>query len=78
VDKDIYILFQHSASLLEKKEGCALTTTCDTNRKSAQKSLETYVKEHFPNAAYGVYPTENDSKLAIIIVGNKYSPNNFW
>jgi hypothetical protein len=36
------------------------------------------VKEHFPNAALGVYPIESDSKLAIIVVANKYSPNNFW
>ncbi|KAK3333571.1 putative F-actin-capping protein [Cercophora scortea] len=46
--------------------------------KSTLKALSTYVSEHFPNAAYGVYPTENDSKIAIIIVANKYSPNNFW
>ncbi|KAK8084967.1 F-actin capping protein- alpha subunit [Apiospora hydei] len=46
--------------------------------KSTLKTLSPYVKEHFPNAAYGVYPTENDSKVAIIIVANKYSPNNFW
>lgn len=42
------------------------------------KSLSTYVHEHFANAAYGVYPIESDSKIAIVIVGNKYSPNNFW
>ena len=42
------------------------------------KSLSTYANEHYPNAAFGVYPTENDSKLAVIIVANKYSPNNFW
>lgn len=47
-------------------------------RKSTLKGLSAYVKEHFPNAAYGVYSIENDSKLAIIIVANKYSPNNFW
>ncbi|KAK6851266.1 F-actin-capping protein subunit alpha [Apiospora arundinis] len=46
--------------------------------KSTLKSLAPYVKEHFPNAACGVYPIENDSKVAIIIVANKYSPNNFW
>jgi len=46
--------------------------------KSTLKSLGAYVKEHFANASYGVYPIENDSKLAIIIVANKYSPNNFW
>lgn len=34
--------------------------------------------EHFPNAAYGAFPTESDSKIAIAIVANKYSPNNFW
>lgn len=48
------------------------------NRKSTLKSLSTYVKEHFTKAAYGVYPIEDDSKIAIVIVSNKYSPNNFW
>lgn len=42
------------------------------------KALGTYVGEHFPNAAYGAFPTESDSKIAIAIVANKYSPNNFW
>lgn len=54
-----------------------MLTAC-VGSKSTSKSLGTYVKEHFPNAAYGVYPVEDDSKLAVIIVGNKYSPNNFW
>lgn len=42
------------------------------------KSLGTHVKEHYPNASYGVYPIEDDSKIAILVVANKYSPNNFW
>lgn len=46
--------------------------------KSTLKSLSTYVKEHFRNAASGVYPIEDDSKIAIVIVSSKYSPNNFW
>ncbi|KAK0628810.1 putative F-actin-capping protein [Bombardia bombarda] len=46
--------------------------------KSTLKGVSSYVKEHFPNAAYGVYPIDNDSKIAVIIVANKYSPNNFW
>ncbi|KAG5933694.1 F-actin-capping protein subunit alpha [Claviceps pazoutovae] len=46
--------------------------------KSTLKSLGAYVKEHFANAALGVYPIESDSKIAIAIVANKYSPNNFW
>ena len=47
-------------------------------RKSILKSLAPYVKEHFANAAYGVYPIEGDAKVAIIVVANRYSPNNFW
>lgn len=47
-------------------------------RKSTLKSLTTYATEHYPNAAFGVYPIEDDSKVAIVIVSNKYSPNNFW
>ena len=46
--------------------------------KSLLKSLGIHVKEHFPNASYGVYPVENDSKIALVVVANKYSPNNFW
>ena len=47
-------------------------------RKSTLKGMASYVKEHYPNASYGVYPIENDSKIAVIIVANKYSPSNYW
>jgi hypothetical protein len=47
-------------------------------RISLLKSLSGHVQEHYPNASYGVYPIEGDSKLAIVLVANKYSPNNFW
>lgn len=53
-------------------------STCYRYRKSTLKSLSAYVKEHFANASYGVYPIDNDSRVAVIIVANKYSPNNFW
>lgn len=36
------------------------------------------MNEHYPNAAFGVYPIESDSKIAAVIVANKYSPHNFW
>ena len=49
-----------------------------SGRKSVIKALAPYVKEHYSNAAYGAWPIENDSKVAIIIVANKYSPNNYW
>ncbi|KAI9759351.1 MAG: F-actin-capping protein subunit alpha [Chaenotheca gracillima] len=46
--------------------------------KSLLKSLAAHVREHFPSAAFGAYPIENDSSVAIVIVANKYSPGNFW
>jgi len=37
------------------------------------------VKEHYPSSPVsGVFPYENDRSIAIAIVGNKYSPSNFW
>ncbi|KYK54959.1 hypothetical protein DCS_06920 [Drechmeria coniospora] len=27
---------------------------------------------------YGAYPIESDAKMAMIVVANRYSPNNFW
>ncbi|KAK9466659.1 F-actin-capping protein subunit alpha [Lipomyces arxii] len=37
-----------------------------------------YVSEHYPDpAAYGVHP-QSDDELAIVIVGTKFSPGNFW
>ncbi|KAI9900633.1 hypothetical protein N3K66_004895 [Trichothecium roseum] len=46
--------------------------------KSVSKSIEPYIKEHFRNASFGVYPIDSDSKVAVVIVASKYSPNNFW
>ncbi|RFU32767.1 hypothetical protein B7463_g3534, partial [Scytalidium lignicola] len=45
---------------------------------SILKNLSTHVQEHYPDASYGAYPIEEDSKIAIVVVANKYSPNNFW
>jgi hypothetical protein len=53
-------------------------TLMGQHRKSLLKSLGAHVKEHYPNATFGVYPIENDSKIALLVVANKYSPNNFW
>lgn len=53
-------------------------TVPDKCRKSLLKSLSNHAKEHYPNSSYGVYPIENDSAIAIALVANRYSPNNFW
>jgi capping protein alpha len=57
---------------------CVAVPADTFSSNSTLKSLGTYIAEHYPNASYGVYPIEDDSKLAIIIVANKYSPNNYW
>ncbi|CRL29194.1 F-actin capping protein, alpha subunit, actin binding [Penicillium camemberti] len=46
--------------------------------KSLLKSFGLHAREHYPNCSYGVYPIENDSAVAIVLVANRYSPNNFW
>ncbi|CAK7225538.1 F-actin-capping protein subunit alpha [Sporothrix curviconia] len=46
---------------------------------STLKALATYVRDHYERPAFGVYPLADDSsKIAILIVSNKYSPQNFW
>ncbi|GAB1215268.1 F-actin-capping protein subunit alpha [Aspergillus terreus] len=52
--------------------------TQTANSKSLLKSLGTHAREHYPSCSYGVYPIENDSAVAILLVANRYSPNNFW
>ncbi|KAJ5205150.1 WASH complex F-actin capping protein alpha subunit [Penicillium cf. griseofulvum] len=46
--------------------------------KSLLKSFGAHAREHYPNCSYGIYPIENDSAVAIVLVSNRYSPNNFW
>ncbi|EYE92078.1 F-actin-capping protein subunit alpha [Aspergillus ruber CBS 135680] len=46
--------------------------------KSLLKSLSVHATEHYPSSSYGVYPTADDSAVAILLVANRYSPNNFW
>ncbi|MCJ1239700.1 F-actin-capping protein subunit alpha [Varicellaria rhodocarpa] len=45
---------------------------------SLMKSLSSHGKEHYPASTYSVFPTSSDSKLALVLVANKYSPSNFW
>ncbi|KAJ8126441.1 hypothetical protein O1611_g7197 [Lasiodiplodia mahajangana] len=70
--------FDHATQKASDVQSYALEGAHVDLVKSTLKSLSTYVQEHYPSASYGVYPTENDTKLAIIVVANKYSPNNFW
>ncbi|KAK5113268.1 hypothetical protein LTR62_003605 [Meristemomyces frigidus] len=49
----------------------------DTMR-SLQKSFSAAATEHFPSSTIGICPTDSDSGIAILLVANKYSPQNFW
>lgn len=46
--------------------------------RSLQKSFSKAASEHFPTSTIGIYPTSSDTELAILLVANKYSPQNFW
>lgn len=52
--------------------------TTNEHSKSLLKSLSAHATEHYATSSYGVYPIENDSAVAIVLVANRYSPNNFW
>ncbi|KAI9827870.1 MAG: F-actin-capping protein subunit alpha [Phylliscum demangeonii] len=45
---------------------------------SLSKAFAAYANEHYTTACCGVYPVDDDSALAIVLVANKYSPQNFW
>ncbi|KAK3303480.1 F-actin-capping protein subunit alpha [Chaetomium strumarium] len=78
VESSCSFAFDHTTQKASAVESHVLDGAQADLAKSVLKGLSTYVKEHFTNAAYGAYPIESDSKIAIIIVANKYSPNNYW
>jgi capping protein alpha len=46
--------------------------------KSLLNALSAHANEHYPSSSYGVYPINGDSAIAIVLVANRYSPNNYW
>ncbi|KAK4154355.1 F-actin capping protein alpha subunit-domain-containing protein [Chaetomidium leptoderma] len=78
VESSCSFAFDHTTQKASAVESYVVDGEKADLAKSVLKGLSTYVTEHFPNAAYGAYPIENDTKIAIVIVANKYSPNNFW
>ena len=46
--------------------------------RSLQKSFAKTAAEHFPTSTVGIYPSSDDSNVAVLLVANKYSPQNFW
>ena len=68
--------------LLSQMASNAQSHTLDTQHadivQSLLKSFSAAATEHFPSSKVGVFPTESDSSIAILLVANKYSPQNFW
>jgi len=78
VESSSSFAFDHTTQKASGVQSHVLESSHSALVNSIIKSLGTHVKEHYPNASYGVYPIEDDSKIAILVVANKYSPNNFW
>ncbi|KAI1343135.1 subunits of heterodimeric actin filament capping protein Capz [Xylariaceae sp. FL0016] len=78
VESQSSFAFDHTTQKASDVQSYALEGAQADLVKSTIKSLSTYAAEHYPNASYGVYPIESDSKVAVVIVANKYSPNNYW
>lgn len=78
VESSSSFAFDHSTQKASAVQSYVLESSQLDLVKSLLKGLGSHVKEHFPNASYGVYPIEDDSKIAMLVVANKYSPNNFW
>ncbi|KAI9712704.1 MAG: F-actin-capping protein subunit alpha [Bogoriella megaspora] len=70
--------YDHSSQKASEVQSHPLESKNTDLVKSLLKSVPAQVQEHFPSASLGVFPAENDSKVAIVVVANKYSPQNFW
>ncbi|KAJ4349537.1 F-actin-capping protein subunit alpha [Didymosphaeria variabile] len=46
--------------------------------KGLLKTLRSHGTEHYPEYNIGVYPTNDDSQIALLTVASKYSPANYW
>ena len=72
---------EHGSDLLQRASG-AQQHPLDSQKadliRSLQKSFSNATSEHFPSSTIGIYPVESDSAVALLLVANKYSPQNFW
>ncbi|KAH7069903.1 F-actin-capping protein-like protein subunit alpha-1 [Paraphoma chrysanthemicola] len=70
--------FDHATGKASAVQSFVLESQHEDLVKSLVKSLSTHTSEHYPKSSHGVYPTQDDSALAIVTVANKYSPTNYW
>ncbi|POS85594.1 hypothetical protein EPUL_002820 [Erysiphe pulchra] len=70
--------FDHITQKANAVQSYAIESTHLDLIKSILKNLAPYINEHYSEASFGVYPIQDDTEIAIIIVANKYSPKNLW
>ncbi|KAF1938948.1 subunits of heterodimeric actin filament capping protein Capz [Clathrospora elynae] len=70
--------FDHAMGKASAVQSHVLESQQEDLLKSLAKSLSTHASEHYPKSSHGVYPTADDTALAILTVANKYSPTNYW
>ncbi|KAI9757202.1 MAG: F-actin-capping protein subunit alpha [Lichina confinis] len=70
--------FDHVTQKASEPKSFVVETQQADLMESLRRGLASNAKEHYPDAAFGVYPTDNDTTFTICLVSNKYSPNNFW
>ncbi|OAA65210.1 f-actin capping protein alpha [Niveomyces insectorum RCEF 264] len=69
--------FDHRALTASAVEDYAVTGPQAGLVQAALPALAAYVQDHYARPAYGVYPAD-DGTVVVLIVSNKYSPQNFW
>ncbi|KAH7397335.1 F-actin-capping protein-like protein subunit alpha-1 [Pyrenochaeta sp. MPI-SDFR-AT-0127] len=70
--------FDHATGKASAVQSYVLESQHNDLVKALVKSLSTHASEHYPKASYGVFPTSDDTALALLTVANKYSPTNYW
>jgi len=70
--------FDHKTRKASNTKSHVLESKHEDIIKSILKSVSSHANEHYPSSTVGVFPTDNDSKIAILLVASKYSPANFW
>ncbi|TGO63601.1 hypothetical protein BOTNAR_0098g00030 [Botryotinia narcissicola] len=67
VESSSSFVFDHTTQKASAVQSYVLEGSQADLVKSILKSLGPHVAEHFPNASYGAFPIENDSKIAILV-----------
>ncbi|KAI5370660.1 putative F-actin-capping protein subunit alpha [Septoria linicola] len=68
----------HATQKASDSQSYSLTSAHGDLITSLHKAFQTAASEHFPSYTVGVYPTNDDAAVALVLVANKYSPQNFW